>query len=320
MLIVDPASDARNAHGRRRQRPLCESHDPPHATGKPRRGERLAKRIDAKSSSRKPRRSTAAASRRSRRNKRSPSIRHDPAAIELIRWPKNPASSAANSHRPARPSEAQRPRPKDDGRPGRPGRSHRRRRAAKAAIPISISRPAACRTSATTSQKRFIEMGSNKNRRQLFNLSQAKSYMQTCWWPAAARQLIEQSKPPASEVCSTCSSTRSKAPRKKRSTTQDECDPVIEDLEVTLNSLREELHVYASNRGGMVGPITLIDSGDEIDCARMGSGGYSIPSICRAGGDPVQEVRRRNSSCTSKKTRSGGGSTKTSSGASTIAF
>jgi len=29
----------------------------------------------------------------------------------------------------------------------------------------------------------------------------------------------------------------------------------------------------------MVGPITLIDSGDEIDCARMGSGGYSIPSI-----------------------------------------
>ena len=27
--------------------------------------------------------------------------------------------------------------------------------------------------------KRFIEMGSNTNRRQLFNLSQAKSYMQT---------------------------------------------------------------------------------------------------------------------------------------------
>ena len=60
---------------------------------------------------------------------------------------------------------------------------------------------------------------------------------------------------------------------------QDECDPIIEDLEVTLESLREQLHVYASNRGGMVGSITLIDSGDEIDCSRMGSGGYSIPSI-----------------------------------------
>jgi DNA topoisomerase-6 subunit A len=29
----------------------------------------------------------------------------------------------------------------------------------------------------------------------------------------------------------------------------------------------------------MVGNITLNDSGDDIDCTRMGSGGYSIPSI-----------------------------------------
>jgi DNA topoisomerase-6 subunit A len=29
----------------------------------------------------------------------------------------------------------------------------------------------------------------------------------------------------------------------------------------------------------MVGEIRLSDSGDEIDCARMGSGGYAIPSI-----------------------------------------
>ena len=29
----------------------------------------------------------------------------------------------------------------------------------------------------------------------------------------------------------------------------------------------------------MVGDIVLVDSGDEIDCSRMGSGGYGIPSI-----------------------------------------
>jgi len=60
---------------------------------------------------------------------------------------------------------------------------------------------------------------------------------------------------------------------------QDQCDPVIEDIEVLLNTLREELHLYASNRGTLVGPITLVDSGDTIDCSRMGSGGYNIPSI-----------------------------------------
>src|SRR5271156_6425263 len=42
--------------------------------------------------------------------------------------------------------------------------------------------------------KGFIEMGSNKNRRQLFNLSQAKSYMQTMLVASGCKQLLEQQK------------------------------------------------------------------------------------------------------------------------------
>jgi DNA topoisomerase-6 subunit A len=53
---------------------------------------------------------------------------------------------------------------------------------------------------------------------------------------------------------------------------QAESDPIIEDLEVLSSALREELHLYADKKGEMVGPITLIDNGDEIDCSRMGSG------------------------------------------------
>src|SRR5207237_9810616 len=61
--------------------------------------------------------------------------------------------------------------------------------------------------------------------------------------------------------------------------TQDESDPILEDLEVSLGALREELHIFADNRGSMVGNITIVDKGDEINCRRMGSGGYAIPSI-----------------------------------------
>lgn len=43
--------------------------------------------------------------------------------------------------------------------------------------------------------------------------------------------------------------------------------------------MREELHVFAENRGSMVGNITITDKGDDIDCRRMGSGGYAMPSI-----------------------------------------
>ena len=46
-----------------------------------------------------------------------------------------------------------------------------------------------------------------------------------------------------------------------------------------MGSLREELHIYAKKRGTMVGNITIIDNGDEIDCRRMGTGGYAVPGI-----------------------------------------
>ncbi len=130
--------------------------------------------------------------------------------------------------------------------------------------------------------RKIIEMGSQKNRRQLFNLSQAKSYMQTLLVATGCKQLIDQQKTTSIRGLYYLLKHTIDGTREETFATQEECDPIIEDLEVTLESLREELHVYASNRGGLVGPITLIDSGDELDCARMGSSGYSIPSIVEA--------------------------------------
>jgi len=48
---------------------------------------------------------------------------------------------------------------------------------------------------------------------------------------------------------------------------------------VTLETLREELHVRAENAGSVVGPLVLVDDGDRVDCAKLGKGGYSVPSI-----------------------------------------
>ena len=141
--------------------------------------------------------------------------------------------------------------------------------------------------------RKIIEMGGQKNRRHLFNLSQAKSYMQTLLVATGCKSLIDQQKTTSIRGLYYLLKHTIEGTREETFGTQDECDPIIEDLEVTLESLREQLHVYASNRGGMVGPITLIDSGDEIDCSRMGSGGYSIPSI-------VEEEVIRFKKCTAK--------------------
>ena len=127
--------------------------------------------------------------------------------------------------------------------------------------------------------KKIIEMGSAKNKRELFNLSQARTYMQTLLVGRGCKELIEQGKTTSIRGLYYLLKHTIEGTREETFNDQGDCDPVIEDVEVTLNALREELHVYASNRGAMVGNIQLIDSGDEIDCSRMGSGGYAIPSI-----------------------------------------
>ena len=128
-------------------------------------------------------------------------------------------------------------------------------------------------------RKRIIEMGKNTNRRQLFNLHQAKSYMQTVLVASGCKTLLEEGK--SNSIRGLFYQLKRTIPGTKEETfaTQSECDPIIEDVEVMLESLREELHLFADPRGSMVGSLTVIDSGDEIDCSRMGSGGYAIPSI-----------------------------------------
>ena len=122
-------------------------------------------------------------------------------------------------------------------------------------------------------------MGNNKNRRQLFDLSQAKAYMRTMLVASGCKQLLDQGKTTSLRGLYYMLKHTIAGAKENTFEEQGECDTIIEDVEVLLDSIREELHLYAENRGAMVGNITLIDRGDTIDCARMGSGGYAIPSI-----------------------------------------
>jgi DNA topoisomerase-6 subunit A len=127
--------------------------------------------------------------------------------------------------------------------------------------------------------KRMIEMGSAKNARQLFNLNQAKSYMQSLLVAKGCKQLIYDNKNCSLRSLYYMLKHTIAGTKEETFAGQEECDPIIEDMEVTLNSLREELHLFAENRGNIAGPIVVTDKGFDIDCARMGSAGYSIPSI-----------------------------------------
>src|SRR2546421_246143 len=84
--------------------------------------------------------------------------------------------------------------------------------------------------------------------RELFNLGQAKSFMQTVLVGSKCKGLIEQGKTASiRQIFYLCKHTI-KGTSENTFDQQEECDPIIEDVEVMLNTLREELHVFASNR------------------------------------------------------------------------
>ena len=128
--------------------------------------------------------------------------------------------------------------------------------------------------------KGILQMGSAAQERQLFNMGQARKFMQTLLHGQGINNLIDQEKTLSLRGMYYSGLHTIQGTKEKTFNDQTESDGILEDLEVSIGALREELHVFAKKRGTMVGNITVIDSGDTIDCRKMGSGGYAIPSIC----------------------------------------
>ena len=138
-------------------------------------------------------------------------------------------------------------------------------------------------------RRKLIVMGGNTQRRSFFNVGMAKKFMQTTLVASGCNELIEQTKTTSiRDLFYHCKHT---IPGSKENTfdEQAESDPIIEDLEVTLTSLREELGLFAEPKGAMVGPMTIVDNGDVIDLSKMGSGGWAVPSIVE---DEVIQFRK----------------------------
>ena len=124
-------------------------------------------------------------------------------------------------------------------------------------------------------KSRLIEMGSNTQQRSLFNYGQAKRFMQTMLVASKCKELIDAGKSASIRQIYYMSKHTIKGTTEKTFDDQAESDPVLEDLEVASDSLREELHVFADSKGALIGDLQFIDSGDLIDASRLGSGGYA---------------------------------------------
>ena len=128
-------------------------------------------------------------------------------------------------------------------------------------------------------KRRIIELGEKTQRRNFFNYGQAKRFMQTLLVASKCKDLVSADRTASIRQIYYMAKHTIRGTNEKTFNDQAESDPVLEDLEVALDALREELHIFASNRGNLVGPLTLVDAGNELDCSAMGSAGYPVPSI-----------------------------------------
>ena len=147
-------------------------------------------------------------------------------------------------------------------------------------------------------KKSIIELGKETQQRYFFNVGQAKKFMQTMLIAGACDELLDSGK--TTSIRDLYYMTKHTIGKSKENTFDDqsESDPIIEDLEVTIDSLREELNLFASNRGAMVGDMKVIDygvnkKGDKINLAKMGSGGWSVPSIVENDIIEIQECKAK---------------------------
>lgn len=128
-------------------------------------------------------------------------------------------------------------------------------------------------------KNQLITLGKKTQSRAFFSIDQTRKFMQTIIVAKACKELIESGK--TTSIRDLYYNIKHSIGGTKENTFEEqaESDPIIEDIEVSADALREELHLRAQSKGAMVGNLTIVDSGDEIDLRKMGSGGWAIPSI-----------------------------------------
>ena len=109
-------------------------------------------------------------------------------------------------------------------------------------------------------------------------MAHTKKFMQTLLVAAECKKIIDQHV--TTSIRDLFYALKRTIPNTKEETfeEQGESDSVIEDLEAMLNTLREKLHLKADRKGYMAGRVVLYDAKDRINCAKMGSSGWAIPS------------------------------------------
>jgi len=130
-------------------------------------------------------------------------------------------------------------------------------------------------------KKGYLELGEKEITRTFLNTAHARKFMQTSMIMAKTREYLEHNKTASIreiyyELKHTVADTK-----ENTFEGQDESDPIIVDLEHSVDTIREKLNLHANPKGTLYGDITLLDRmhhNDKFNASKLGRGGWSIMS------------------------------------------
>jgi DNA topoisomerase-6 subunit A len=120
-------------------------------------------------------------------------------------------------------------------------------------------------------KKRIIELGDRTQSREFFNTNMARKFMQTFLVAEGCKRLIHENKTISIRQMFYMTKHTIRGTSENTFEDQNESDPIIEDLEVGIDALREELHLFANRRGLVVGAMVVKDGREESNSARRRS-------------------------------------------------
>ena len=123
-----------------------------------------------------------------------------------------------------------------------------------------------------------LSLGDKTSKRFFFNVAHAKKFMQTMMVASFSKDLLEEKI--HTSLRDMYYNLKRTLPNSNENTfnEQSESDPIVVDLEVALDILREQMHLSADVRGRVVGNVSIVDRGEVVNWSKLGSGGWVIPS------------------------------------------
>ncbi|MGC8586989.1 MAG: DNA topoisomerase IV subunit A [Candidatus Micrarchaeia archaeon] len=132
-------------------------------------------------------------------------------------------------------------------------------------------------------KKGYLRLGSAQEERNFINVAQARRFMQTIAIASKChRFLAENLHTSIRGLYYQLKFSLGNEVDESIFSEQEESNPLIEDIEVSLEMKREDLNLNANRKGVLAGNMKVVDRfGDEkveIDCSKQGRSGWAIPS------------------------------------------